>query len=164
MTSDFWPFVTFSPSACPRTSHFTVTTALSWDCFAESILKLETIITVSQPGSSSQVTSGGSFAKFAVEILPVFRSNSQYSRTTSIGVVGYSSQFRKLLDFRFLFAYSRGGRGNGKRVACRLHCRSGSHEVGRRPLKVPSRKRGEGSTCKTIPRLRKPTASAPSLG
>src|SRR6266481_2360162 len=58
------------------------------------------------------------------------------------------------LDFRFLFAYSAGGRGNGKRVARRLHCRSGSHEPacgkqdGRRPLKVPSRKRGEGSAAR----------------
>ena len=34
----------------------------------------------------------------------------------------------QVLDFRFLFAYSAGGRGNGKRVARRLHCRPGSHE------------------------------------
>jgi len=35
----------------------------------------------------------------------------------------------KPVDFRFLFAYSAGGRGNGKRVARRLHCRQGSHET-----------------------------------
>ncbi len=40
----------------------------------------------------------------------------------------HRSSFRNALDFRFLFAYSTGGRGNGKRVARRLHCRLGSHE------------------------------------
>jgi len=29
----------------------------------------------------------------------------------------------EVLDFRLLFAYSADGRGNGKRVARRLHCR-----------------------------------------
>jgi hypothetical protein len=37
-------------------------------------------------------------------------------------------KLRNALDFRFLFAYSAGGRGNGKRVARRLHCRLGSLE------------------------------------
>src|SRR5467141_2297269 len=69
-----------------------------------------------------------------------------------------------LLTFAFCSPIVRGGRGNGKRVARRLHLPTRLSRAGRRQLKVPSRKRGEGSTCKTIPRLWKPTASASSLG
>src|SRR5882724_3961972 len=65
-----------------------------------------------------------------------------------------TTRLRKLLTFAFCSPIVRGGRGNGKRVARRFHCRSGSHEPacgkqdGRRPLKVPSRKRGEGSAAR----------------
>src|SRR6266851_5141437 len=60
-----------------------------------------------------------------------------------------------LLTFAFYSPIVRGGRGNGKRVARQLHCRIRLSRVGRRPLRVPSRKRGEGSTRKSDPSIPK---------
>ena len=71
-------------------------------------------------------------------------------RSTSVPVSAFGRSYfpGKLLTFAFCSPIVRGGRGNGKRVARRLHCRQWLSRDGRRPLKVPSRKRGEGSAAR----------------
>src|SRR5258708_3624927 len=70
-------------------------------------------------------------------------------------------KFRKNLDFRFPFAYSAGRKRKREPGGAPPPLPIRLSRVGRRPLKVPSRKRGEGSTCKTIPRSRRPIRDVP---
>src|SRR5258707_12331908 len=50
------------------------------------------------------------------------------ARLVGLPEIGPLPSFEKLFTFAFYSPIVRGGRGNGKRVARRLHCRQGSHE------------------------------------